>query len=96
MAAVEHSYFIVMWRRRTDLLYSFDFKPRLKLSISNVVLQLIIVEVLSGKPKCNLSEGIGNEWEAPIWSGKWGSGAEPLKIVRSMPLDCKKTPLFEH
>ena len=40
-----------------------------------------------------LSEGAGDEWEAHVGAAV-GSGAGPLQIVTSAPLDCKKTPMF--
>ena len=47
-----------------------------------------------GRQNIFLSEGSGNEWQAPIGRGSWGQGQSTLKFFTSTPLDCKKAPLL--
>ena len=48
-----------------------------------------------GRGSAFLSEGAGDEWQAPIGGSREGQGWSPLKIFTSTPLDWKKT-LFEY
>jgi len=47
---------------------------------------------IAGRQSTFLSEGTGGKWQAAIGCSQWKSGAEPLEIFTSTPLDYKKIP----
>ena len=55
-----------------------------------------IVRVMQGLWSIFLSEGAGDEEQAPFGRGSWDQRRSLLKFFIGMLLDCKKTPLLEY